>query len=135
MVGGGLIFRIHWQHPAQVFCRSLSPCVYCAGFIGLLTSIMMSEKRASMFNGVLIMLMAFVGGNILPTNELPSILRDTVSQWLPNHWFHQAILSLEFGMDGPQWLTATAALIAAGGITLWISSVIFTRRLAAGSKT
>ena len=96
---------------------------------------MMSEKRASMFNSVLIMLMAFVGGNILPTDQLPSILRDTISRWLPNNWFHQAILNLEFGMDGPHWLTATAALVAAGGVSLWLSSILFTRRLAAGSKT
>lgn len=134
-VGGGVIFRIRWQHPAQVLVLVTAFCVFCVGFIGLLTAIMMSEKRAAMFNSVLIMLMAFLAGNIMPVNELPGVLRDTVSRWIPNYWFHQAVLRLEFGMDGPHWLTATVALLLAGGTTLWISSVLFTRRLAAGLKT
>ena len=134
-VGGALIFRIQWQQPVLLLLLAAAFSVFCVGFIGLLTAIMMNQKRAAMFNSVLILLMAFLAGNIMPVNQLPAALRDNVSRWLPNYWFHQAVLRLEMGFEGPHWLVASLVLLLAGVATMWIGSVLFTRRLAAGLKT
>ena len=81
------------------------------------------------------MLMAFAGGNVVSADGMPDVFRDTVSRWLPNYWFNQAIIRLEFNAAETGWVTTSVGLVVLGCVLLWVSSIRFTRRLAASGKT
>ena len=134
LVGGGVIFQIRWQHPLEILVLVLSYCAFCVGFIGLVSSLVLNEVRASLLINVLIMMMAFAGGNIVSADGLPAAFRNTVSRWLPNYWFNQAMIQLEFDAPESSWWTTSMGLAALGCFLLWVSSIQFTRRLAAGEK-
>ena len=44
MIGGGTIFRIRWQHPWEITVLILSYCIFCVGFMGLVSSLFMREE-------------------------------------------------------------------------------------------
>ena len=132
LIGGGWIFGINWQHGFAIAVLTLCYAVFCVGFAYFLVAVIYRENLASVLNTVVIMLMAFVGGGMIPTQNLPSVLRDNVSPWMPNYVFAETIKSLQFDWEGPNWISGSLVLFAVGWLLLLLAIYVFKRRLLAG---
>ena len=135
MIGGGTIFRYIGNIPGKSRYWSCRIASFASALSGLVSSLIMKQERASLLNNVLIMLMAFAGGNVVSADGMPEVFRNAVSRWLPNYWFNQAIIQLEFNATETSWVATSVGLVVLGGVLLWISSVRLTRRLAAGGQS
>ena len=132
LLGGSLIFGITWQHPLAVTCLTVSYSVFSIGFAYLLVGVVYREQLTAMINSVVIMVIGFLGGSMMPSQNLPAIIRDNVSPWMPNHVFAEAIKRVQFDFDGPHWATASTQLFVSGVIMLVVATSLFQRRLQAG---
>lgn len=105
--------------------------VWCVGFAYLLVAVIYREQLAAMLNRVVIVLIGFLGGSMMPSNTLPPFIRDTISPWMPNYIFAEATKRLQLDFDGPHWPIASAALT--GAAMLVIATALFQRRSRAGT--
>ena len=134
LIGGGLIFDISWTNPLAISSLTLTYAVFCNGFSSLLVAIVYREQLASILNTVVIMFIGFLGGSMMPTQNLPSFIRDTISPWMPNYIFAEAIKRLQFGFSGPPWTLAATELLLSGIVMLIAASYLLRRRLLAGES-
>ena len=134
MIGGGLIFGIDWVNPAQIAVLTMSYSAFSVGFAFLIVSVVYRERLISIFSSVTIMLIAFFGGSMLPSNSLPPFIRNMISPYMPNYVFAEAIKRLQFDRSGPHWATATMVLAVTGVVMLVVSVFLFQRRLNQGAQ-
>lgn len=134
LVGGSLIFAVTWKHLLAVSCLTVSYSVFSTGFAYLLVAIIFREQLAGILNTVIIMLIGFLGGSMMPSESLPPFIRDTVSAWMPNYIFAEAIKSLQFDREGPHWITASTELFVVGALMLVIATYVFQKRLLSGKS-
>ena len=132
---GSAIFRIQWQHPWIILLLLLAYAFFSTGFITALAALMKTQKRAAIVNNVLIMMMAFLGGSMMPSNALPDALAKNVCPLFPTYWFTESIKNLEFGIDGPGWVMTFAKLMVLGAVFTGISTSLFNRLLTKGSAS
>ncbi len=131
MAGGSLIFDIAWKQPFALTCLTISYSTFCVGFAYFLVAVIYREQLASVLNTVVIMLIGFLGGSMMPTQALPSFLRNTISPWMPNYLFAEAAKTLQLDFDGPHWTVASIQLLLTGVAMLLIATILFQRRLQA----
>ena len=133
LIGGALIFGITWKHPAELTCVTIAYSVFCVGFAYLLVAIIYRENLTAMLNTVVIMLIGFLGGSMMPPQSLPSFIRNTISPWMPNYVFAESVKRLQMDHDGPHWTTASTELLLVGAVMLIVATAVFQRRLQAGA--
>lgn len=133
LVGGGLIFGIRWQHPLHTAAVTVGYSVFSVGFGFLMIAVIYRERLIAILSTVVIMLMAFFGGSMLPSNGLPPLIRQYITPWMPNHVFAEAIKRLQFQMEGPWWGTSTLALMSVGVVAIVIAMILFERQLRRGA--
>lgn len=134
MLGGGaLIFGIQWQAPLETCIVTISFAVFCTGFAFLLLAVIFSERLTAMLNTVVIMLIGFLGGSMIPSQNLPPLLRDTISPWMPNHIFAESIKRLQLEFNGPHWTVASIELAATGAVMLMLATFVLQRRMRSGA--
>lgn len=133
-VGGGFLFQITWERPwvlvALVICYSF----FAAGFLGLISSLAGSEKRADVLNNILIMLVAVAGGAMFPPQGLPAFVRDFIMPWMPTAWFAMAAREIQDGNVSMDWLLAAGKLAGLGLVLIGISAHLFRLRIEKGIK-
>lgn len=133
LVGGGLIFGITWKCVLEMTLLTLSYSVFCVGFAYLLIAVIYREKLASILNTVAIMMMAFLGGSMMPTQNLPPVIRDTIAPCMPNYAFAESIKRLQFDTPGPHWAASSLGLVTCGSVMLIVAIMLFQRRLIQGA--
>ena len=133
LIGGALFFGIVWQHLFALSCVTVSYSLFCVGFAHLLVAVIFDEKTASMLNTLVIMLIGFLGGSMMPPQNFPAFIRDSISPWMPNYIFAESIKRLQFDFNGPHWAVASGQLLMVGLIMLALATVLIQRRLRAGT--
>lgn len=114
MGGGGLIFRIDWRAPLGVAALAGGYCVFAAGFTALLGAAIVNEERGEAFGNVAAMALGLAGGGAFPAQQLPALLRDHVSPWLPNYWFTETVRMLTAGDGVVAWVPVLVKTLVLG---------------------
>lgn len=131
--GGGLIFRIHWQHPLGVVLLTVSYAVCAAGIMAMLAGIITDEKSANVLNNLVSMALGLVGGCAFPPQQLPAFLREHITPLLPSYWFANGVRSLEFGGGAP-WPLTVLQLAGTGVVLVLVAVGLFRRRFRSGLR-
>jgi ABC-type polysaccharide/polyol phosphate export permease len=133
-LGGGSVFRVHWQQPLPMALVILAFGLFASGFMALIAAVAQSERRANVLNNSIVLIMAFVGGGFFPARQLPAFLRDYVSPLMPNYWFIETIRSLQ-GIEGQMsWMMNAARLSLLGLALVALAAWIFQRSLSKGVR-
>jgi ABC-2 type transport system permease protein len=133
-LGGGWMFRVHWQQPLAMALVILAFGVFASGFMALIAALARTEQRANILNNSIVMGMSFVGGGFFPARQLPPFLRDHVSPLMPNYWFIETIRSLQGSGDPMSWALNAAKLSILGFVLVAAAAWIFQRALSKGDR-
>jgi ABC-type multidrug transport system permease subunit len=134
LFGGGLIFRIDWQNPLPIALLCLAYGLYCTGLMACAAALAGKEQKLAVIGHILIFGQAFVGGTMIPVQQLPSVLRDHVSPYIPLHWFTGSIRTIENGVGDLSWIMAVAKLGVIGLILIVVSVLLLDRFVSKGRK-
>jgi ABC-type multidrug transport system permease subunit len=132
--GGGLIFRIHWQHPLALMALVAGYTCFAAALFALLVAIMPDERRAAVLNNMAGMALGLVGGCAFPASQLPVFLREHVTTLMPSYWFADTASHLQFGDENVAWGLVTLKLVLLGVVLLALAAVLFRRKFKMGLR-
>lgn len=130
--GGGLAFRIHWQHPLALAVLTLAYAAFAAGLMATLAAVLTDERAANVLNNIAGMALGLAGGCAFPPQQLPAFLREHVTPLLPSYWFCDTVRNLEFGSAPVPWLVVALKLAVTGAVFIGIAALLFRRRFKAG---
>jgi ABC-type multidrug transport system permease subunit len=126
--GGAVIFGIRWARPLELGVLVIAYAVFAVGFMSLISALAGTEKRADTLNTMAGMGLGLMGGCMFPPHQLPSVIRDHLTPWMPTRWFAAAAHGLA-GETGSAWWTAAAALLVLGTVLAVVAAWVFQRRL------
>jgi len=130
--GGGLIFRIHWEHPFALAALLAGYASFMAAWFAVLVAILPDERRAAVLTSLTGMALGLVGGCAFPPDQLPGFLRDHVTPWMPSFWFADTARSLQSGSVEVAWVGVVLQLVVVSlGLTA-LATFLFQRRFNAG---
>jgi hypothetical protein len=132
--GGGLIFRIQWQHPGQMATLLFGYNCFVAALFAVLVALVPDEKRAGVLNNIAGMALGIVGGCAFPAQQLPEFLRNHVTPLMPSNWFVETARNLEFSNGNAHWISVTLELTALSVILLAVATFLFRRRFRTGLR-
>ena len=132
---GGALFGVVWSSPLIMAGMVLCYALCCAGLMAGLSSLLGSEKKANVLNAGILMAVGFLGGSMLPVENLPPFVVQYLSPNMPNYWLSRSILNLQYGMDGPGWPLAMIKMTLTGVTFLILATVMLNRRLNAGVRS
>jgi ABC-2 type transport system permease protein len=132
--GGGLIFRIHWQHPLALMALAAGYACFVAALFALLVALMPDERRAAVLNNLAGMALGLVGGCAFPANQLPAFLREHVTPLMPSYWFVDTARNLQFGGENVAWGLVALKLVLLGVVLLALAAVLFRRKFKMGLR-
>jgi ABC-2 type transport system permease protein len=132
--GGGLIFRIHWQHPLALMALAAGYACFAAALFALLVALMPDERRAAVLNNMAGMALGLVGGCAFPASQLPSFLRDHITPLMPSYWFVDTARNLQFGGENVAWGLVTLKLVLLSVVLLALAAVLFRRKFKMGLR-
>ena len=132
--GGSLIFGFSWSQLGPTLLLILCYSLFAAGFMGFIAALAGKERRADMFNTMIVIFLAAVGGSMWPAESLPPFLGKYVTPLSPTYWFGETLRSLQMQPEEANWVFHTALLgfLAIGMISA--ASWIFRFRLEKGIK-
>jgi len=132
--GGSLVFHFQWQHllPMIVFvvCYSL----FASGMMGLIAAIAGKERRADMFNTMIVIMLSAMGGAMWPVESLPPFIQHSIAPLSPIYWFTDTMRKLQMSPDSAQWVRFSVQFVVLGVACIAGSSLIFRFRLERGIK-
>ena len=131
---GGLVFRVHWKHPALLILMIASYSVFVVGFMSLLAALIQSQEKADALNNIISMLLGVAGGCAFPPEQLPAFFRETVSPLLPTYWFVNTMRGLEYATTPPPWMRYVVLMVVLGAILTGIAAILFRKRLQKGVR-
>ncbi len=130
--GGSWLFGFTWRRPLALSILCVGYAFFAAGLMALIAGLAGKERRADLLNTVLAMGLGLAGGCMFPAEQLPGILRNALTPYMPTRWFILAVHGLQSGTEEGKWLTALAGLFGLGLAGLWFASVLFARRFERG---
>jgi len=96
---GRIIFSIHWGNPFLLFFIVLCLNFMIAGFISFLYTFVRTEKQAGSVLPSVIIVMALLGGSMVPTESFPPFILN-FSKLTLNYWgikaFHKVMMNASF---------------------------------------
>ena len=134
LVGGGLVFRITWQNPLPIAVLCVAYALFATGLMACAAALAGNEQKLSVIGHILVFGQAFVGGSMIPVNQLPAFLRVNISPFIPLHWFTGSMRAIENGVGDMSWITASAKLGLLGGILVLAAVFLLDRFLSKGGK-
>jgi len=90
---GRLVLGIELRAPFTLLLIGIGFSAFAAGLLLLLMGLMRSERGVSAVAGVVILVLALVGGSFVPLESYPASLR-TVAAYTPNGAAHQAFVDV-----------------------------------------
>ncbi len=133
--GAGALFGIIWKNSFIMLILVLAYGLCCAGLMAALSAFLGSEKKANVLNAGVLMTVGFLGGSMLPIENLPTFVAQNLSPHMPNYWLSRSILNLQYGMDGPLWSIAAVKMAVVGIVFLVIAAFMLNRQAFAGVKS
>jgi ABC-type uncharacterized transport system permease subunit len=103
--------------------------VFAAGFTALLGAAIVNEDRGDAFGNVAAMAVGLAGGGAFPAQQLPALLRDHVSPWLPNYWFTETLRALTLGEGQIAWSPVLLKTLLLGVALAVAAAWLLQRRL------
>jgi ABC-type multidrug transport system permease subunit len=132
--GGGLIFRVHWQHPVVLLVLALGYAGFTAAFFAVLVALVPDERRAALLNNIAGMALGIVGGCAFPAKQLPAFLRDHVTPWMPSNWFVETARNLQSSGENVAWGFVLLKLAALSVILIALAALLFRRKFKTGLR-
>ena len=132
--GGGLIFRVHWQHPLPLICLSLGYAAFVATLFAVLVALIPDERRSAVLTNVAGMALGLVGGCAFPPQQLPGFLRDHITPLMPSNWFVETARNLQFSGDDAAWGMVLLKLVLTSVVLVALAAFLFRRRFRAGLR-
>ena len=126
---GILLFGIPADNLPGVLLFITTYGFYVTGLILFLNAIAGTEKRADTLNPILIFALAFLGGNMVPAENLPRIISDNISAFLPNFWFIRGMQNLQFGWHDVTPFGYSMLMLAIGVALFYLGSRILHSKL------
>lgn len=124
---GALVFRIELRHPLALLTIGIGFAIFAAGLHLMAISLARSDRGASFVGGVVVMVLALLGGTFVPAEQYPPLLRG-VAGIVPNGAAQQAFIDVLVhkmgfaGIGGRLGVTWAWALVTIG------AAVYFERR-------
>lgn len=131
--GGGLIFRIHWQHPLALTALTFGYTSFAACLMALLVALMPDERRAGALNTIVGMLLGIAGGCAFPPQQLPAFMREHITPLLPSFWYTDTLRTIEFGSN-VAWVLVALKLIGLSVILIALAAFLFRRQFKKGLR-
>jgi ABC-type multidrug transport system permease subunit len=131
--GGGLIFRIQWQHPLALVVLTIVYTSFAAGLMALLVAIVPDERRAGALNTIVGMLLGIAGGCAFPPQQLPAFLREHITPLLPSFWFVDTLRNVEFGWN-TAWILVAVKLAGLSVLLIALAAFLFRRQFKKGLR-
>jgi ABC-type multidrug transport system permease subunit len=132
--GGGLIFRVHWQHPVPLISLAFGYAVFVAGLFAVLVALVPDERRSAVLTNVAGMALGLVGGCAFPPQQLPAFLRDHLTPLMPSNWFVETARNLQFSSENVLWALVLLKLAVTGVVLIAMAAFLFRRRFKAGLR-
>jgi hypothetical protein len=132
--GGGLIFRVHWEHPLGLMALALGYACFAAAFYAVLVALMPDERRAAVMNSLAGLGLGMLGGCAFPPQQLPAFLREHITPHLPSYWFVDTMRDLQSSTTHVAWGVAAFKLVATGAVLLVLAAVLFRRKFKSGLR-
>ena len=132
--GGSWLFGFSWGHPLALVGLCVGYAFFAAGFMAFIAGLAGKERRADLLNSVLAMGLGLAGGCMFPADQLPGLMREFVTPYMPTRWFVAAAHELQSGSIGRVWLASMAGLFGLGLAGLWAAALLFARRLERGVR-
>jgi ABC-type polysaccharide/polyol phosphate export permease len=133
LLGGGmLVFGFAWHRVPQMSAVIAAYAVFAAGFMAVVAALAGNERRAAMFNNIIVTGLALAGGCMFPLDTFGPFWRDRVAPWLPTHWYLETVRQMQYMPDHVPWITPALQLLALGGGCVAAAAWLFRRRLEQG---
>ena len=126
---GMLLFKIQVVNLPLMLLYAVVYSFFVTGFIVFINALAGKETRADAINGMIIFGIAFLGGNMIPANNLPDFLTETVSRYLPNYWFIRGMHHLQFGWGDVAISGYSYLMLALGVLFLYLGTRILHGKL------
>ena len=130
--GGGLIFRVHWEHPLGLMAMALGYACFAAAFYAVLVALMPDERRAAVLNSLAGLGLGMLGGCAFPPQQLPAFIRGYITPHLPSYWFVDTMRDLQYSTTHVAWGFAAIKLVATGAMLLVLAALLFRRKFKSG---
>jgi len=124
---GALVFRIELRDPVALVTIGVGFALFASGLHLLTISLAHSDRGASFVGGVLVMVLALIGGSFLPAEQYPPFLR-TLSTLVPNGAAQQAFIDVLVHKLAISQLGGRLAVTWAWGLLTLGLAVSFERR-------
>lgn len=134
---GPLLFGFRWARPAAVTVLAAGYCMFCGGLMAALAGVLGGDRRSEVVANLLGMGLALAAGCAFPASQLPPLLRDHVTPWLPPAWFIDAVRATQRGGAGDAaavWIMPALALLLIGLGLSGAAGWLLRRRLARGLR-
>ena len=132
--GGGLVFRIHWQHPLALMALLAGYSGFIAAFFAMLVALVPDERRAGVLNNLAGMVLGLAGGCAFPPQQLPTFLREHITAKLPSYWFANAARNLQSGGGDVPWGMVLLKLVMCAMVLIAVAGWLFQRRFKTGLR-
>jgi ABC-type multidrug transport system permease subunit len=132
--GGGLIFKIQWQHPFALAMLAFGYACFAAAFYTLLVALIPDERRAAVLGNLAGMGLSLMGGCLFPAEQLPAFLRDNITPLLPSYWFADTLRDLQYGDTAVAWSSTFIKLLATSAVLLALAAALFRRKFKTGLR-
>jgi ABC-type polysaccharide/polyol phosphate export permease len=131
--GGGLIFRIQWEHPFALAILTLGYACFAATFYAVLVAMMPDERRSAVLSSLAGLGLGLIGGCAFPPQQLPAFLRENITQHLPSYWFVDTMRDLQYGTDAA-WGLTLLKLVITSAVLLVLAAMLFRRKFKSGRR-
>ncbi|WP_416829362.1 ABC transporter permease [Ectobacillus polymachus] len=118
VAGTHYFFGVDWgDNMLQIAAVGLSYSICVSGLSMLLAGMIKSEKTADTINGVVIQLLALLGGSMLPLDAFPDSLK-VIANIAPNKWALVSFLDIMGGVTWQELFPAFSVLLIIGFASL-----------------
>lgn len=132
--GGGLVFRIRWQHPWVLTLLVVGYACFSAAMMALVTALVRNEQRSNTLGNLVAMMLALAGGCAFPPQQLPGFVRDRVAPILPTFWFTETVRIQEHAGTSGDWALVFLKLLLSAAILIGLTAAVFRSRFARGVR-
>lgn len=134
LLGGGLVFGIHWHHPLPLAALAAAYSCFIAALFAALVAVVPDERRAGVLNNIAGMGLGLVGGCAFPPHQLPAFLRAHVTPQMPSFWFADTARNLQSAAGGVPWHFVLFKLLLCALILIILAGLLFQRRFKSGLR-
>jgi ABC-type multidrug transport system permease subunit len=124
---GVLVFRIHLRQPAALLILGAGFAVFAAGLQLLVGGLARSQQGAQAVSGVVVLVLALLGGTFVPAENYPPALR-ALSYLIPNGAAQQGIVDVLVHGRTLAQVMARAAVVWSWGLAILAAAVLVERR-------